>query len=269
MYIHYIALDCVHGSDFVVDKPTGRIDFLFLYVKSPCTFIIESRIFSITYPSVILLNSNTPHRYFPTSSKYVDDYLHFAVEDRENFVNELTFPLNQPIQVSNYNYIYDILKIILREFDLENKNSNIVFTLLIQLLMLKVGDEWAIYQQQSQYIPHYSDLLEIRDRILSSPNKCWTIEELAEQAHLSHAYFQVMYKKAFGVTCINDVINTKISQAKILLASTNLTVNQIAQELGYNEVFHFIRQFKKSTGTTPGAFRKNNIREVPVNGFIQ
>lgn len=256
MYVHYIAIDSVHDSDFVIDRPTGRIDYLFLFIKSPCTFVIENHIFSIINPAVLLLNSNTSHRYFPTGSQYVDDYLHFAVEDKKLFINELTFPLNQPIQVSNNCYIHDILRLISDEFHQENQNSNNVFTLLIRLLMIKVGDEWATFHRQSQDIPHFNDLVEIRNKILNSPEKCWTIEELAELAHLSHAYFQVIYKRAFGVSCITDVINTKIAQAKIFLTSTNLSVNQISQELGYNEVYHFIRQFKKSTGTTPGAFRK-------------
>lgn len=258
MYIHYVALDSAHESSFIVDRPNGRIDFLFLFIKTPSTFIIENTTYSISSPSVLLLDSNTPHRYFPNGVEYIDDYLHFAVEDRLIFIKELTFPLNYPIQISNNNYIHEILLMISKEFNLENRNSNYIFTLLIQLLMLKVSDEWALYQHQNTYIPHYNDLLEIRKRILSSPSKSWTIEELAEQAHLSHAYFQVMYKKAFGVTCITDVINTKISQAKTLLTSTELPVNQIALELGYNDVYHFIRQFKKSTGFTPGVFRKNH-----------
>ncbi len=259
MYIHYIALNCVHDSDFIMDRPYGRIDFLFLYIKSPCTFIIKNCTYIISCPTVLLLGSNIPHRYFPTDSEYVDDYLHFAVDDPQEFLNELTFPLNQPIQVSNYSYINELLRMISREFNLESRNSRQIFTLFIKILMIKVGEEWQLNKQKLLDNPHYEDLLEIRNRIISTPNKNWSVDELAELAHLSHAYFQVMYKKTFGVTCITDVINVKIAQAKVLLSSTNLSVNQIAQELGYNEVYHFIRQFKKNCGLTPGAFRKKFI----------
>jgi AraC-type DNA-binding domain-containing proteins len=255
-----MALNCIHQSDFIMDRPNGRIDFLFLFVKSPCTFIVENSSFAITCPSVLLLGSNTPHRYFPTESEYRDDYLHFAVENQKEFLEELIFPLNQPIQISNNSSINDILRMLYREFSLESRNSHQIFTLLIQLLMIKTGEEWHMNRQQLLNNPHYHDLLEIRNRILSAPNKNWSVDELAELAHLSHAYFQVMYKKTFGVTCITDVINTKISQAKILLSSTNLSVNQIAQELGYNEVYHFIRQFKKNCGITPGSFRKKFLK---------
>ena len=80
---------------------------------------------------------------------------------------------------------------------------------------------------------------------------------MADQVSLSHAYFQVLYKKAFGVTCMTDVIETKITFAKEYLVSTDMSVASIAEELGYTQVYHFIRQFKKCTGFTPGAFRKS------------
>lgn len=79
---------------------------------------------------------------------------------------------------------------------------------------------------------------------------------MANEVMLSPAYFQILYKQAFGVTCMTDVIHTKIQTAKKLLTSTDMLVSEIADELGYNQVYHFIRQFKKITGITPGAFRK-------------
>ena len=114
-------------------------------------------------------------------------------------------------------------------------------------------------QQINTSVPHYYDLLQVRDAILSSPDRPWRVEELAELAHLSPSYFQVVYKKAFGLTCMTEVINAKLEQAKLLLTSTELSVSVVATEVGYNEVYHFIRQFKKSTGMTPGAFRKKVI----------
>jgi AraC family transcriptional regulator of arabinose operon len=256
MYVHYAITDSVHDSNFVADRPKGRIDYLFIFVKTPSTFIIDNRIHSIVYPSVVLLDSYTPHKYYANDMIYIDDYLHFAVNDRKEFHDKLTFPLNQPIQISNNSFISDITRMIYKEFKLDHRGSDEVFSLLINLLMLKVGEEWAHYQKHNTDIPHYNDLLAIRNKILNNPNQTWTIEDLSQEAHLSYAYFQVMYKKAFGTTCISDVINTKIAQAKLLLTSTTLSVNQISHEVGYNEVYHFIRQFKKSTGYTPGAFRK-------------
>lgn len=255
MYIHYISLNNVHESDYIQDRPSGRTDFTFLFAKSPSTFVINKQVFTVSSPSVMLIDSYIPYRYFPTGPKYIDDYLHFAVKDKAAFLKELTYPLNKPIQVSKDSSINATLQAIAAE-SMENKYWSQIAELLIKLLMVRVAEQWDLLQQENTCLPHFDDLNAVRNQIVNSPEKTWTVEELAAKAHLSQAYFQVMYKKAFGVTCITDVINTKIIHAKDLLASTDLPVKRVAQELGYSEVYHFIRQFKKSTGLTPGAFRK-------------
>lgn len=259
MYIHHIALDCIHGGDYVMERPNGIIDYLFIYIQAPSTFVIDGHIYTITSPSVILIDSCTPHKYFPTGLHYVDDYLHFAVKDRTTFQNELFFPLNTPIHMENNNHIRTILLHIYQENANQNKYTSLIIKHLIHILLIKVGEQWKNLQQKNVDHPHYNSLMSVRSQILNSPEKVWTVDELAKMAHLSRAYFQVMYKKVFGVTCIADVINAKIAHAKVLLTSTNLSVKQISQKLNYNDVYHFIRQFKKNTGLTPGAFRKKLI----------
>ncbi|MBQ3027437.1 MAG: helix-turn-helix transcriptional regulator, partial [Lachnospiraceae bacterium] len=193
---------------------------------------------------MFLIDSNTPYKYFSNSETYTDDYLHFAAENRQQFLSELTFPLNTPIYYSNDSAISDILHLIQAEHVEKNRLAAKTIDLLIRCLFVKVSEVWMQNQQLNTSVPHYYDLLQVRNAILSAPEHPWTVDELAELAHLSPSYFQVIYKKAFGITCMNEVINAKTEQAKLLLTSTELPVSAVATEVGYNEVYHFIRQFK-------------------------
>lgn len=256
MYIHYISINSVQKPGFVEEKKHGQIDFVFVRFHSSTTLLLGDKTYSITEPCMFLFDSDTPYKYVANGDEYVDDYLHFAVENRASFLSELTFPLNTPIYHSNDTSISDLLRLIYDEHASEHRLAAHSIDLLIRCLFVKVSEEWLISQQRNTSVPHYYDLLSVRNAILASPEHPWTIEELSSMAHLSPAYFQVCYKKAFGLTCMTEVINAKLEQAKLLLTSTELSVNDIAAQTGYNEVYHFIRQFKKSTGMTPGAFRK-------------
>jgi len=256
MYIHYITLNSPQKSDFSHERKHGIIDFLFLRFRSNTTLLLGDKTYTLTKPCMFLIDSNTPFKYFPNSDNYTDDYFHFAAENRQQFLSELTFPLNTPIYYSDDSAISEILHLIQTEHLEKNRLAARSIDLLIRYLFVKVSEAWMQSQQLNTSVPHYYDLLQVRNSVLAAPERPWKVEELAELAHLSPSYFQVMYKKAFGITCMNEVINAKLEQAKLLLTATELPVSAVATEVGYNEVYHFIRQFKKSTGMTPGAFRK-------------
>ncbi len=83
-----------------------------------------------------------------------------------------------------------------------------------------------------------------------------SVKYFADKVCLSPNYFGDLIKKETGKTAL-DYIHTKIIDlAKEMLLGTEGTVNQISYELGFQYSQHFIRLFKKATGTTPSAYRK-------------
>lgn len=99
------------------------------------------------------------------------------------------------------------------------------------------------------------DLFSLRKEIYNSPQLPWSISSMAGRLHLSEGYLQSIYKQAFGISCMDDVIAGRIRLACDQLLYTDRSVAQVAEACGYNHVEHFCRQFKKLTGKTPGAYR--------------
>jgi len=73
---------------------------------------------------------------------------------------------------------------------------------------------------------------------------------------LSESRFFSLYKRIFGISPTLDLINAKITAAKNLLLSTDEKIEAISHALGYDNVTHFIRQFKSRVGKSPSAYRK-------------
>lgn len=99
----------------------------------------------------------------------------------------------------------------------------------------------------------------IRNNIYANPNKKFTIEKLAAKINLSKSYFQHCYKLCFNTTPIADVINSRIEYSKQLLVSTNFSISEITDIIGYKNDTQFIKQFKNVVKKTPTIQKRDNL----------
>lgn len=80
----------------------------------------------------------------------------------------------------------------------------------------------------------------------------------ADLLHISPNYLNKICREETGQTA-GDMIRRRITiEAQRLLHHTNLSVNEIANKLGFENLSYFITFFKKQTGDTPEQFRKQN-----------
>ncbi len=83
-----------------------------------------------------------------------------------------------------------------------------------------------------------------------------TLESLSEEFHLSKPYLSKYIKEKAGMTFQDVVKKERMKKAKTMLRETNQTVEAVAAEVGYENVEHFNRLFKKNYGMTPVQYRK-------------
>lgn len=94
-------------------------------------------------------------------------------------------------------------------------------------------------------------------RTLGPPTVAWC----AEQFHLTPSYFGDIVRREMGITPQAFLQTKLIDRAKSLLASQELTINEIAEELGFSYPNHFARLFRQKTGMSPSAFRRQLLKE--------
>jgi AraC-like DNA-binding protein len=86
------------------------------------------------------------------------------------------------------------------------------------------------------------------------------VAEYAEILNISTYQLNAVTKAITGKTCSAVIDDQVILESKRYLLATSSQINQIAYHLGFEDVSYFIRFFKKHTGYSPEAFRRNNNR---------
>lgn len=89
----------------------------------------------------------------------------------------------------------------------------------------------------------------------AEPGRAWTLEALADAAHMSRSAFAARFKMLVGETPLEYVTTWRVQQAKTLLDEGGMPLKQIVASLGYQSEAAFRVAFKKRVGETPGEYR--------------
>jgi len=88
----------------------------------------------------------------------------------------------------------------------------------------------------------------------------WTVASMAELAHVSASRFAVLYKKLFGVTPMEDLIDARLARARALLTSAGLSVGEAAAQTGFASLCYFSRLFRRRMGTTARDYCRRDLQ---------
>ena len=257
-----VGYESIHDEEFALKRPNGYGNFLLLLMKTESFHVIRNEQIIVPSGSIILYDEHTSQHYGANGKQYIDDWIHFSMnEDDLAFVNNLNIPFNTIIHIEDSNQISALIRNISFEFYSANYNKNNTSILYLQILLNKLNE--SIQSDKADtFLPFYSRLVNLRAEIYNMPDYNWSIDGISRQLNLSMSYFQHIYKRLFGTSVINDVINSRISHSKKLLLGTDLPVKKIADLCGYEYDVYFMRQFKSRTGLTPKEYRSRERLSV-------
>jgi AraC family transcriptional regulator of arabinose operon len=115
-----------------------------------------------------------------------------------------------------------------------------------------------IWQETLHAPPSLVDqvLGDIINDIRREPGNRWSVSELAQRAHLSHAQFVRRFRAMAGCSPVHFMIQARLERARQLILETDMSLGQIANALGYEDVYFFSRQYKQYTGIAPSSLRR-------------
>lgn len=151
----------------------------------------------------------------------------------------------------NENKFYDYFADSAKNLEKNTEASVITNSLNIHQILAECVD---LVNNQKRNVTH--NINSVLEFISSNYNKQITTEQLAAISNLSRFHFIKIFKKEIGLPPYEYICKYRITQAKHLLLNTDMSVSEIAEEVGINDSSSFIRQFKARVGCTPYKFRQ-------------
>lgn len=87
---------------------------------------------------------------------------------------------------------------------------------------------------------------------------CLTIEEMANICHFSPSYFRKRFSELMRTHPKHFIVREQVRRAALLLETTNLSISDIQQQVGFSDPSVFFRNFTKRYHLSPSAYRKQN-----------
>ncbi|MBQ7324941.1 MAG: helix-turn-helix domain-containing protein [Clostridia bacterium] len=119
------------------------------------------------------------------------------------------------------------------------------FSLLLEVL-------YDSCTRESERVQMHGILRYINDHIASP----LTVDQISEQFHYSNDYISKIFREQLGVTIKQYVIQRKLSVAKRLLTTSDISIKQVGQAVGFHEPMLFDKFFKYHVKMTPKKYRE-------------
>ena len=97
----------------------------------------------------------------------------------------------------------------------------------------------------------------VTDVVEAGLHRQLTLDDLATTAHLSPFHFNRAFRGTTGMAPYAFVTSRRMDRARLLLSTTGLTVDDVATQVGFGNLSHFRRTFRRHHGVAPSALRKN------------
>lgn len=244
--------DWPEEAGFIIDRPRGMSEYIFVHFKVPVEILLGGKLIAAPPGSVIFYGIDTP-QWWRSPGPLIHDWMHIE-GDVAPLLSVQGLEADRLYLLKNTTFITKILRQIELEVLTKQPSGPWMTRLKLQELLILLGRSLA-GQDPPPDSAAVKRLRTVRSAVFSQLSRPWTVSDMAELAYLSPSRFHGLYRAAFGISPMDDLIRARIDAAKIRLADTDETVQQIAEQLGYRNVTHFCRQFKTVTGMTPTEFR--------------
>lgn len=234
----------------LISRPRGTGDYLFMYFHTSVRVGItetsvpeEKGVLYVWKPGV--------HQFYGDDRKgFLHSWLHCEGTAVDRAVGSVFTP-HTPLRLSSPSSFEKFL----RDLNAEISNNAVPDEMIGQNLFENwVRDMHRTLSQSTLRPPER--LSRVKEFMDSHFSEAITLTALAKQANWSVAHFSEEFRRYYGTSPIDYIISMRMNHAAYLLEDINLSVTEVASRVGYENIYHFSKLFKRRFGASPRNSRR-------------
>lgn len=239
-------------------RPRGRLDYQILYIASGKAHFFFNGVETIVSAGhMVIYRPREEQKYYYYGVDQTEVYwVHFTGRDAKKFLHR--YGIEDHVHVIHtgtaleYKYLFlqMIQELKLCKADYEDLLVNHLHHLLIRI------HRTLLTEPCSKSRTHAKDFDEAVQFFHKNYHTEININEYAAAHHMSVSWFIRGFKEYTDSTPTQYILSLRISNAQILLETTDYNITEIAEIVGYENPLYFSRLFKKQVGVSPSDFRK-------------
>jgi len=235
----------------IVDRPDGTGDWFFVLFHDAISVRLEDGLHHLKAGTLVMWPHGSSHWYGCEDEVWEHSWIHFDgswAADRLaecGLMDETLLKLNNPVALENCLWRLYVELTDHRHPDLVIQ-KNIFHNWLRELMRDAEEDETLFIPERIRAAKKYLNQ-HMREHV--------SLQMLASHVGMSVPHLCAEFKRCYGGSPINYLIELRLRQARYLLLDRRLRIGEIAARVGYEDVYHFSRIFKKHFGLSPRAMR--------------
>ena len=221
-----------------IHRPKGRLDYQLLYIASGrAHFYFDGKPTVVEAGNMVLYRPREEQRYYYGADQTEVYWVHYtgiSIEYKNLFMSMIE-ELN------------------LQRIDYEEMLINYFTILLISLHRI------ALQKPRKKNLQNMNDMEQAAQYFRMHYNKPISIEDYAVSHNMSISWFIQNFRQYANTTPAQYVQSLRLTNAKMLLETTNYNITEIANLVGYENPLYFSRFFRKQCGISPSQFRKQLV----------